>query len=194
MPNLLAFASFVVVTTFTPGPNNLMAVANAVQSGLRKAMRFNFGVAAGFALVMLACSYLGLALASLLPRFQLIAKIVGAGYMVYLAYKIAWSGRGGHGDESRTLTSFWAGVWLQFLNPKGLIYGMTVVATFVLPYTHSWTVLLLTALALAFVALVSTTCWSLFGTLFQRWLTSYRRPFSIAMALLLVYSAIAVFH
>jgi len=192
--NWLALTSYVFVTTFTPGPNNIMSMTNANRFGLRKTMRFNHGVFAGFIVIMLLCSYLSLALSGLLPRFRLVMSVVGAAYMLYLAAKVVMSkGDGGsHGDEG--LNSFWAGLGLQFLNPKVIMYGITVISNFVLPYSHSQALLVLVAVLLAFVGFVSTTCWSLFGVIFQRLLASYRRPFNVVMGLLLVYCAVSVFQ
>ena len=48
MPNVFAFLSYVVVTTFTPGPNNVMSMSNASRYGFRRSMRFTTGVCAGF--------------------------------------------------------------------------------------------------------------------------------------------------
>jgi cysteine/O-acetylserine efflux protein len=194
MLNWFAFTSYVFVTTFTPGPNNIMSMTNAIRFGLRKTMKFNLGVFAGFVVIMLLCSYLSLALSGLLPRFRLVMSVVGAGYMLYLAAKLVWSADGAGADRSESQNSFWAGLGLQFLNPKVIMYGITVVANFVLPYGHSPALLLLVAVLLAFVGFISTTCWSLFGTLFQRLLASYRRPFNVAMGVLLLYCAVSVFR
>lgn len=192
--NWLPFISYVFVTTFTPGPNNIMSMTNANRFGLRKTMKFNLGVFAGFVLIMLLCSYLSLMLSGLLPRFRLVMSVAGAGYMLYLAAKLVWSKDHSAADSDRALHSFWAGLGLQFLNPKVIMYGLTVVANFVLPYTRSQPLLVLAAVMLAFVGFVSTTCWSLFGVIFQRLLAGYRRPFNVAMGLLLVYCAVSVFR
>jgi threonine/homoserine/homoserine lactone efflux protein len=179
MLDWLAFVSYVLVATFTPGPNNIMAVTNAVRVGLRKAMRFNLGVLAGFAVVMVLCSYLSLALSSLLPRFRLVMSVVGAGYLLYLAARLVWSTEGAHSHRAEPLTSFWAGLGLQFLNPKLIMYGITVFGSFVLPANQSQGFLVLVAVLLALLGFTSTTCWSLFGTVFQRLLARYHRPFKL---------------
>jgi threonine/homoserine/homoserine lactone efflux protein len=193
MLNWLPFISYVFVTTFTPGPNNIMSMTNAHEYGFRKTMRFNLGVFAGFIVIMLLCSYMSLFLAGVLPRFSLFMAVLGAGYMLYLAGKIVRSTGDPHADGKGGLNSFWAGLWLQFLNPKVILYGITVVANFVIPYNQSDVSLVLFSVLLAFIGFVSTTCWALFGVLFQRLLSSYRRPFNWLMALLLVYCAVSVF-
>lgn len=191
--NWLAFITYVVVTSFTPGPNNIMSMTNGIRMGLRKSLHFNLGVGAGFFLIILLCSYLSLTLASVLPRFRLVMSVVGAAYMLYLAGKVVWSTAGPQESRGEAHSSFWAGLGLQFLNPKGIMYGLTVVANFLLPYSQSLAFFLVASVLLAFVGFLSTTSWSLFGAAFQRLLAVHQRPFNAAMGLLLVYCAVSVF-
>ena len=193
MLNWVAFITYVLVTSITPGPNNIMAMSNATRFGLRKSLNFNLGVCVGFTLIILLCTYLSLALESILPRFRLVMSAVGAAYMLYLAAKLVLSTNGASAGRDEALNSFWAGLGLQFLNPKGIMYALTVAANFLLPYTHSQVMLLVFAVLLGFVGFLTTTCWSLFGVVFQRLLASYLQPFNAAMGLLLVYSAVSLF-
>ena len=50
--NLLSLAYFVIATTFTPGPNNLIAASLSIQNGLRRTMPTVYGVATGFFILM----------------------------------------------------------------------------------------------------------------------------------------------
>lgn len=59
---LLSFLLYVFVTSFTPGPNNIMAMLLANKYGLKKTIRFCLGVGAGFFVIMLLCSYFNLCL------------------------------------------------------------------------------------------------------------------------------------
>jgi threonine/homoserine/homoserine lactone efflux protein len=49
------------------------------------------------------------------------------------------------------------------------------------------------AVSLAFTAFVSTCCWALLGSVFQRFLVNNRRTVNAIMALLLVYCAVSLF-
>ncbi len=69
MLNFFPFLAYVVVTTFTPGPNNIMAMSNALRYGYRRTFGFLTGMTAGFFVVMLACGLLNVALANLIPRY-----------------------------------------------------------------------------------------------------------------------------
>ncbi|WP_331710011.1 hypothetical protein [Paenibacillus swuensis] len=41
---IVPFLLYVFVTTFTPGPNNLLSMSNAHQYGFKKTLRFIFGI------------------------------------------------------------------------------------------------------------------------------------------------------
>lgn len=45
---IFSFLLFVFISSFTPGPNNFLAMTYANQHGLKKSMQFCFGVALGF--------------------------------------------------------------------------------------------------------------------------------------------------
>lgn len=165
----------------------------ANKHGFKKTIKFCLGVGAGFFVIMVLSSYFNLILHNFIPKIEFPMMILGAGYMLYLAYKIITSKASEEKDDGGKYNSFLAGMLLQFINPKGILYGLTVVGTFILPYYTSNISLLLFSLFLAFVGFLSTSCWSLFGSVFQTFLSKYRSQFNVAMALLLAYSAISIF-
>jgi cysteine/O-acetylserine efflux protein len=192
MFSISAFLSYVFVTTFTPGPNNIMAMTNGNNFGYKKAFRFILGVTAGFAVIMLLSSYLNLLLINFIPKIKLFMDILGVAYMLYLATKILKSSS--HADDSPndSLNTFMAGITMQFVNPKVILYGITVTSSFILPYYSDFGALFLFAMLLAFVGFLATSCWAMFGAMFQKLLSKYKKPFNIMMALLLIYSALSV--
>jgi threonine/homoserine/homoserine lactone efflux protein len=189
---LLSFLLYVFVTSFTPGPNNIMAMLFANKYGLKKTIRFCLGVGAGFFVIMLLCSYFNLLLENFIPQIEFIMTILGAIYMLYLAIKIITSKNNDKDNDGDKNNSFLTGMLLQFINPKGILYGITAISTFILPYHTSNFSLLFYSLFLAFVGFMSTLCWSVFGSIFQTFLSKYRSQFNVIMALLLVYSAISI--
>lgn len=191
MPNVIPFLSYVLIVTFTPGPNNIMSLVMGSKYGFARTLPFRLGVAVGFGLVMIVSSYLNLFLFTVVPKMKPIAETVGGAYMLYLAARVLMSKVDATNDDAH-LTSFPAGIVLQFINPKAILYGLTVTATFITPYYHSPVALLFFSALLGSISLASTSCWAMFGTGIQRLLGRYGRPFNIAMALLLVYTAASV--
>ena len=82
---------------------------------------------------------------------------------------------------------------LQFVNPKGLLYGITLITNFVFPYDRSVGMFVLTLVINWFVVLFSNFCWVLFGSIFQKFFDDYKKVLNAVMALLLVYCAVSLF-
>ena len=187
-----AFLTYSVVTAATPGPNNIMSMSNGNRLGFRGALPFNFGIWAGFTIVMVACTLFCTALSTLIPTIRLPMMILGAAYMLYLAWGTFRSSDVIQEDHSRE--GFLSGLLLQFINPKIYLYGILSMEAYVLPYYEDRPVILfLFALLLAFIGFVFTLCWSAFGLVFRRLFSQYARIVNTIMALLLVYCAVSLF-
>ena len=191
MPNVLAFLSFVTVTTFTPGPNNIMAMANAGRYGLRHSMRFALGVCAGFFLIVGISIAFTISLYRVIPTIKPVMTVIGAAYILWLAWKTVTSPP--HGDAGAGQSTFVSGMLLQFLNPKAILFGITVASTFLVPYYKAPLVLAAFCLFMASVSLVSTGSWALFGSAFERFLSNNHRIVALVMGGLLVYCAVSLF-
>lgn len=190
--SILPMLLYAFVTSFTPGPNNIMALVFANKSGFKRTFRFCLGVGVGFfTLIVLSC-YFNLLLQNVIPKIEFVMTIIGVAYMLYLAVKIITSNMNDDDDSEDTHNRFFTGVLLQFVNPKAILYAITVISTFVLPYHTSNSSLLFYTVILAVIGFMGTFSWSVFGSVFKRWLAKYSRPFNVMMALLLVYSAISI--
>ncbi|MFE0507294.1 LysE family transporter [Peribacillus butanolivorans] len=189
---LLSFLLYVFVTSFTPGPNNIMAMLFANKYGFKKTLGFCLGVGAGFFVIMILSTYFNLLLKNFIPKIEFFMTFLAAIYMLYLAIKIISSKNNDKDDDGDKNNRFFSAMLLQFVNPKGILYGITAVSTFIIPYHTSNFSLLFFSFFLAFVGFLSTMSWSVFGSLFQRFLKKYRSQFNLIMALLLVYSAISI--
>lgn len=188
----VSFLTYAVVTAVTPGPNNIMSMSNGSRRGFRGALPFNFGILAGFSVVMVLCTACCTLLSQLIPKIRLPMLVVGAGYMLYLAWETFRSSDQIEEDHSRD--GFWSGLLLQFINPKIYIYGIMSMEAYILPFYSGQPVPLFGfALLLAVIGFVFTLCWSAFGSAF-RWLFSkHAKLVNTVMALLLVYCAVSLF-
>jgi len=191
--NLYPFLAYVFVTTFTPGPNNVMSMSNAMRFGYRGTLRFLAGITCGFLVVMLICGLLDFGLVSLAPQVKLWLNILGAVYMVYLAVHIVRSKPVDGDPAGAGLNSFRAGFMMQFLNVKVILYGVTVFSTFIVQAYHDPLTVSLFAPILAGIGFISISCWAIGGNLFRSLLFKYYRLFNLAMGALLVYTAVASF-
>lgn len=66
-------------------------MTNAMHYGFRRTVRFLAGITAGFFIVMLVSGLLNVVVTGWLPALEKWLKILGAGYMFYLAFHIARS-------------------------------------------------------------------------------------------------------
>jgi len=86
--DLLPLISFVLITTITPGPNNVSSAAMGVNHGFRKTLHYLLGISIGFFLVMMICAYLATALLTFVPAAERYLRWVGAvyGLMLYSTF------------------------------------------------------------------------------------------------------------
>lgn len=113
---ILAFAVFVLIMTWTPGPGNLAMMAIGQTYGLRRAMGFLAGTVAGFtALNVLVAFGLGKAMDAS-PVAVWTVRILGSGYIVYLAWRII-SAQAKTQRSVRPL-GFWEGLLIHPVSPK----------------------------------------------------------------------------
>jgi threonine/homoserine/homoserine lactone efflux protein len=188
----LALVVFAFVMAMTPGPNNIMLTASGVNFGFARSVPHMSGVTIGFLVLVGACAGgLGLLFASV-PALQLVLKVAGAGYMLWLAWKVANSKPAdGEGDAAAQPLTFLQAAAFQWVNPKGVLAALSGIALFMRPgHAVSDFSIMVTVYGLA--TLASVTVWTGFGVALRRLLTNPRhaRIFNIAMGLLLVASIV----
>ena len=107
-------------------------------------MRFGFGrtvphvlgTALGIgALVLGVAAGIG-ALLEAVPAAEVVLKVVGSAYLLYVAYLVAGSGGVGRTDVAHPL-SVWQGVVFQFVNPKAWIFSIAAVGDVPAPRSSS---------------------------------------------------------
>ncbi len=187
----IPLASFAVVTTFTPGPNNISSASMGVLYGFRESVRYLTGIMVGFFFIMLLCAYVSSALLNTIPSVEPILRIIGAGYILWLAIGTAQASYTfDHTDVAPM--GFKKGFFLQTLNPKVAVYGLTLYSTFLSSAAENYILLTAFALLFALTAFCATSTWALCGAAIRKHLHQPRvRAFVNAiLVLLLVYTAI----
>jgi len=178
--------------SFTPGPNTTLAAALGANHGLRHAMRFVLGVPVGWGLVVVACA-LGLgALLQTAPALHGLVKWAGAGYMLWLAWRLAESARLSAGDGDRFDAGFGQGVLLQFVNIKAWILALVVSAGWIHGGDAVWLRLAQVLPVMMVFALASNLTYAWVGSALRRWLSHGGRllAFNRVLALLLAGTAL----
>jgi cysteine/O-acetylserine efflux protein len=191
--SLLASLSFVLITIFTPGPNNISSASMGVLYGYRQTARYLAGITAGFFGLMLLCGAASTVLLQALPSYDLALRLIGAAYILYLAYHTLRASYS-FAEGEHKLLGFSRGLFLQLLNPKGIVFGLTLFSTFLSSITGDPVLLLLVALVLASLAFCAVSLWALSGAFIRKTLQQprVRQGVNLVLALLLVYTAIEI--
>ena len=182
-----ALAAFALVSSITPGPNNMMLMASGANFGLRRTAPHALGVGFGFTLMIVLVGVGLMGLFDLFPVLNFILKIISVAYLLWLAWKIANAGAPSGGDSPRGRPmSFGQAVLFQWVNPKAWSMALTAIALYA-PDRNIAAVLLVAAI-FGVINLPSTSLWAVMGVSLRGWLSSPARlrAFNWTMAALLV--------
>ena len=173
---LIALAAFAMVTSITPGPNNLMVMASGANFGIRRTLPHIAGVLFGFNVMiwMVGAGLIGVLEA--VPASFIALKAVSAVALLYLAWKIA--NAAAPGDDANAAAgkplTFIQGAAFQWVNPKAWALSLAAVGAYA---SETNPVLSLAAVGIIFLAagIPSVGTWLLLGTQLRRFLTNATR-------------------
>jgi len=194
--NFLAFLSYCIIVTFTPGPANVVILATVHNHGTRRGAGYAAGATLAFGLLLALSATLSGTLADAMPWAGPAMGIVGAAYMLYLAYGICTAGEPdnmeGAGKDGAVNGAFKAGFAMQFVNPKVVLFALTVFPGFVTPHYSSPVQLGAFVVLLTGIGCAAFMSWVLLGAVLRRFMLAYRTAVNIILALFLAYSAFVV--
>ncbi|SDE41622.1 LysE family transporter [Rhodobacter capsulatus] len=147
----MSFAAFFgiymisLAAAISPGPAVLLAARTSLREGFARGAWLAVGIGLGACLWAVAAMF-GLAiLFRIAPTLLTVLKFAGAGYLLYLAYKM-WRHSAEpmsmdlpEDDATRTaLGQVWRGIAAQLANPKPAVFFGTVFLTFLPPVLPFW--------------------------------------------------------
>lgn len=134
--NLIGFSFVVLGMALTPGPNMMYVVSRSISQGRLSGLISVGGVALGFLCYMLAASFGITALMFAVPFAYDTLRLVGAGYLLYLAWQAVRPGGSSPFtvknlpiDGSKKLFSM--GFLTSMLNPKIAMLYMSLLPQFI---------------------------------------------------------------
>lgn len=189
--NFVPFLIFLFTSMITPGPNNITGASMGILHGYRMSYKYVLGVGAGFFFIMVLSGLLSGFLLKFIPGFERIVRVFGALYILWMAVGLLRSSFTNENTE-QPLLGFSQGLLLQFLNPKVIMMGVTLYASFLASLTTNYIWLVVSALILGCFAFVFTSIWTMAGSiLFQNLKNpAILKIVNTALALLLVYTAV----
>lgn len=196
MEPLFPLALFAFVSSITPGPNNIMLTSSGIVFGFRRTIPHMLGVTFGFGVMLLLCA-LGIgSLILALPSAHTLLKAMGSAYLLYLAWQLRSIAFQQNSAANARPMSFLGASLFQFANPKAWVMALTGVSAFLPALQPASLAIGLFCLVFCAVNLPCIVVWAGTGATLRRHLTQARwqRAFSVAMILLTVYSALAIWR
>lgn len=190
---LTSFMALATVMSVTPGPNNLMVLFSSVRFGATRTVGHIAGASFGSALMFLI---VGLGLHGVFtshPLIQDVMKYTGAGYIIYLSWKIMRDSGEILEQEAQRPMTFTGAALFQWINPKSWVMATVAVST-CLPVNFVFSDIAFYTVLFCAVSFPCVGIWAWFGDLLKRYLREAKlvRRLNLSCAILLVFSAISM--
>ena len=186
-PDIPALAIFLFVGAFSPGPNNLLASYSGFNFGIKKTLPLVYGVTFGFPIVLITVNS-GLSIVFMkFPMFQEISKILGSGFLIYMAYKIAF-GNNSDEKEIKSPAKFFNMIIFQFINPKAVLIAIITVSIFISQNENFFRDSIIVVGFAIFFSFTSILSWSLLGKFLRRFANNekFLKLYNYVMSFLLI--------
>lgn len=189
---LLALMGFALVTSITPGPNNLMLMASGANFGFRRTIPHMFGISIGHMIMVILVGMGLIRLFETWPVLHTVMKVLCVGYLLYLAWRIANAAPPAEGKAGGAPMTFLQAALFQWVNPKAWFMALTAISVYAPGQT--FVAIALVALVFALTNFPSICVWTVIGQQVRRFLTSAGRlrAFNWTMAGLLVLSLVVI--
>ena len=193
-PHLTTLMLFIFVAAFTPGPNNLLSSYSGFNFGIKKSLPLICGVTFGFPILIIIINSGLIIVFKKFPILQEIIKIIGSGFILYFAYKIALN-KNNKEQKTKNPIKFFNMLFFQFINPKAVLFAIIVVSTFINTnesFFRDTIIVLSVALIFSFVSILS---WCLLGKFLRRFATNKKfiQTFNYVMSFLLIVCIIMLY-
>ena len=186
-PELLLLIGISLSLGFTPGPNNAVAAYSGFNFGIKKTLPLILGVGFGYTTLIILINFVLISTFKNYPIIQEIIRVIGTIFLIYLAYKISFSKISSDGRTENPV-KFLDKFIFQFINPKGVMAGITLSSNFVEQgenyLNHSIWVIVVCSVT----AFLSITSWTFLGKFLRKFATNnnFIKRFNYAMSLLLI--------
>ena len=186
-PELLLLIGISLSLGFTPGPNNAVAAYSGFNFGIKKTLPLILGVGFGYTTLIILINFVLISTFKNYPIIQEVIRVLGTVFLIYLAYKISFSKVSSDGRTENPV-KFLDKFIFQFINPKGVMAGVTLSSNFVEQgenyLNHSIWVIVVCSVT----AFLSITSWTFLGKFLRKFATNnnFIKRFNYAMSLLLI--------
>lgn len=186
-----SFLFFTIISSITPGPANLASISAAFQFGKKPALKQWTGIFTGFFCIATAASIFTYFLGTVFTQYVSKLVFIGAAYLVYLAIKMLRRTY----SENRELEkapNFFSGLLVQFTNFKMMIFCVTCISTYMLPYRQDFISLFFTGVLLTFMCPSACFLWIFAGVSLQKLFKNHQKIINIILSLSLIACAVSI--
>ena len=186
-PELTTLILFGIAGAYIPGPNNVIASHSGFNFGFKKTIPLILGVAFGWTFILVIFESGLIFVFQKFPILQTIVKVIGTIFIVYLAYKIAFT-KLEKTKEVKSPITFTDTILLQLVNPQGILTAMLIVSTFLDPKNNYLRDAIWVTIIMFVMALTSITFWTLIGKYLRKIATNenFIKLFNYTMSFLLI--------
>lgn len=149
----------------SPGPATLSLAAVGATFGVSKGLPYLFGILLGLLCAMAGAVFGVAAIFEQWPEVQLSVQLLGAAYLMYVAFRIATAPVLADGEaEQHKMPGFRDGFVLNLLNPKAYAAFFVLFSEFLVPFDDISDRYIATSLIVFAVAIIVDTIWLVIGS------------------------------
>ncbi len=187
---LTLMLGYMFVSSFTPGPGNILALNTMMNYGWKKGKQLILGIGLGYFAVQYICTAAVYFLSVYLEEAMKYIKYAGAVYLVWLAIHIMLSKAENRTSEKKA--NFATGFFMQLVNVKIYFYCTTLLSVYIVPYFQSLIYIVLMGLFVIFIGCSATMTWAFLGLKLQKFYTAHFKVCNIVLGLFLLYCAYGI--
>jgi len=193
-PQLVPLILFCCVAAFTPGPNNILGSYSGFNFGIKKSLPLILGVTFGYTSLLITLSAGLIIVFKNYPFLQVILKISGSLFLIYLAYKISFKNKL-ETKEIKNPVKFLNTFFFQYINPKGVIIAIICISTFVESGSNYLFHTMVVVIVSFIVSAASISSWCLLGKFLRRFATNKKfiQIFNYIMSFFLIVCVIIIY-
>ena len=187
-----ALIIYMFICSFTPGPGNILALKTTTTYGWKNSLKLLLGICLGYALVQTICSVCLYQLNTISGGILKGISIMGACYMVWLAWHIIKSKPDMSMEEKKP--TFYEGLLLQLVNVKIYFYIMSLLSKYFIPASDTIMELVLCGAFAVSIGCVACFVWASAGVLIQKYYVRHFKCINMILGILLLYCAVKMIH
>lgn len=189
-----SFLFYAFVSGITPGPANLSSLSMALRHGRRDAIHQWYRLFVGYATVALLSVFVCYFIGTVFEQHVKTLSLIGVFYIVWLSFKLFKEAFFPQHSETdgKVKGTFITGLLIQLTNVKIMVFCVTAISIYVLPYNADLSSLLLCGLLLPFTGPVCNLAWLFAGVVLKRFFGKYHKTINILMGLLLLFCAASI--